>query len=602
MATNTIGLGDRYFRLARAGAIRNWLDAVIELFTNADDANKLSKSRNILISIDQTGTLLRVCDFGKGMNAQQLRDNLLTIGNNDDIENTDSRGFFRRGARDVTALGDITFDSFQGEKWSQLVIRSDLTFAFAAEDKNITDAPIVVQEWHARAPEQCGTIVSLQMMPVHRVMLSREECGSSLTNLFQLRFAMADESREVKFQFGDNEQSLDLLRYVFPVSMRVFDAKRFIVPGYEQFQAVFELFVVDVPITQSTDFRTVQSGVCVRSANTCYEMTYFDSRLQYDRVSSQYFYGFLTTESIHAMLVDYDLHGPSEANPMLIVDPGRGHGVNIDHPFIKALYSIPQVYLRLAIEERSSTTEYTSEFKDNDQLNEISGLELVASQFINTESPRFFRYNAYMNSLALVVADIDRQYTISALKVHTDVKVQASNATTIESSSSEIPLFASTQEMMENNIKTLKQRYGDFVEEPQLADSHVSTEEKTPPLSVKVSFEENDRELDREYRVSYALSNLTIKINLLNIKVATYYHFAAQSADDAVPRIAKKDPIRSPEYLKHLVTDAIAWLCINEKQNNGDSSSLRVMGEFLEAKTKVHAAFLTTTTTATRSV
>ena len=553
----------------------------------------MSQSRNIRICLENGGTLVRICDFGKGMSAQQIKDNLLTIGNkSDDDSVSDTRGFFRRGARDVTALGDVAFDSFRGSKWSQLIIRNDLSYSMNAEDQSIEEAPEVVRSWHAQSPEQSGTIVSLQMVPVHRVTLSREQCVSSLANLFQLRFAMADQTREIRFQFGENVAELDLVRYVFPKSMRVFEPKRFTVPGYEQFEAVFELFIVDSALARATDFRTAQSGVCVRSANTCYEMTYFDSRLQYDRVS-QYFYGFLTTESIHALLVDYDRNGQTVTNPMLIVDPGRGHGLNVDHPFIRALYSIPQVYLRMAIQERSNFQEYASDFEDTDEPSEIKGLELVASRFINTESPRFFRYNSYMNSLALVVADIDKQYITSTLKVHEDIQVRPI-ATTIESSSSEIALFASTEEIMENNLKTLKQRYGDFVDEELLADSSVSAEKSTPPLSVKVTFEENDAEMNREYRVAYTLSHLTIKINLLHMKVATYYQFAppTDDADVAPPRVVKKDPVTSLEYLKHLVTDAIAWICLTEKKGSAEQDPVHVMGEFLETKTKVYAAFM----------
>ena len=585
---NTIDLGDRYFKLARAGSIKNWLDAVVELVTNADDASKKSASRDICITIDPSATLLRVADHGTGMTFASMQENLLNVGNRSKSEeNVHKRGFFRRGARDVTAIGNVTFDSCRDGKWSQITINSDLTYIVGAEDAAMDESvPEFVREWHAKSPDNTSTVVTLQLMPIHKVDLSAPECAEQITTLFQLRFLLADTERSISLKYMDKENVL--LRYHFPEAVEVFPTKFYSVPGYSNITAKFQLFMASAPIPVAKQHRSMQSGILVRSEHSNYDVTYFDSRLQFDRANSQYFYGFLTTDGVHEMLADYDEHGPTTANPMLIVDPGRGHGINVDHPFIRALYSIPQVYLRMAIEERSKTTEY--KYIDlNDVLLELKGLEIAASRFVRAESPLLFQYANYLSTLALAVHDIDSQYTITNIVSYPDVDVKIKKVKKVEDSKIEIPVFSSVEDLMQKNKNVLKSLYGEQIHDESLADAEIMVKE-SPSVTVKIVFEENSAQMEREFRIVYSISNLLIKINLCNTTVAQFYRFKQDDGQTSLEVEPVSD--KSAFFLKMLVIDAVSWMCVTEDKHSSEAQIPgSVMENFFTSKHRVRIAF-----------
>src|SRR2546426_9026917 len=103
-------------------AISDMYDAITELVTNADDRYQvLGTSGRIEIEVerrrgDSRGTL-RVRDFADGMTSEVMLKKLSRMGGR--ISGLEKglavRGTNSRGAKDVAALGDVTFESIAGD-------------------------------------------------------------------------------------------------------------------------------------------------------------------------------------------------------------------------------------------------------------------------------------------------------------------------------------------------------------------------------------------------------------------------------------------------------------------------------------------------------
>ena len=50
-----------------------------------------------------------------------------------------ARGFFSRGAKDISALGKVTFESIKDEKYSNMLINADSTTKFDNINEDVTE-------------------------------------------------------------------------------------------------------------------------------------------------------------------------------------------------------------------------------------------------------------------------------------------------------------------------------------------------------------------------------------------------------------------------------------------------------------------------------
>ncbi len=97
-------------------AIRDVYDAIVELVTNADDRYQILRTEGrVEIELGRQGTgqpsILRVRDFADGMTTDQMNRKLGRIGGRvSGLEEGQAvRGTNSRGAKDIAALGKVTF-------------------------------------------------------------------------------------------------------------------------------------------------------------------------------------------------------------------------------------------------------------------------------------------------------------------------------------------------------------------------------------------------------------------------------------------------------------------------------------------------------------
>ena len=103
-------------------AIRDVYDAIVELVTNADDRYQILRTEGrVEIELGRQGrgqpSILRVRDFADGMTTDQMNRKLGRIGGRvSGLEEGHAvRGTNSRGAKDIAALGKVTFKSIAGD-------------------------------------------------------------------------------------------------------------------------------------------------------------------------------------------------------------------------------------------------------------------------------------------------------------------------------------------------------------------------------------------------------------------------------------------------------------------------------------------------------
>ena len=107
-----ININERAYKYIRQFTIKSIDDSIIELITNAIDAYNKTEyvERYIYIDVFEE-TTIRVTDHALGLTASSLESCFLQLGNY--TASDSSRGFFSRGAKDISALGDVIFETIK---------------------------------------------------------------------------------------------------------------------------------------------------------------------------------------------------------------------------------------------------------------------------------------------------------------------------------------------------------------------------------------------------------------------------------------------------------------------------------------------------------
>ena len=124
--TRDVKVAKRRLQQDSRGAIRDVHDALVELITNADDAyQRMSKSKRpktcrMEVEVERRRgepTLARVRDFAQGLTRADMDKKIGEVG--DRVSGMESgqavRGTNSRGAKDIQALGAVTFESISAE-------------------------------------------------------------------------------------------------------------------------------------------------------------------------------------------------------------------------------------------------------------------------------------------------------------------------------------------------------------------------------------------------------------------------------------------------------------------------------------------------------
>jgi hypothetical protein len=368
-------------------AVRDVYDAAVELITNADDRYQiLDIPGRIEIEVERRrgghGGLMRFRDFADGINDVQMDTKLGETGGRVSglAEGKLVRGTNSRGAKDVAALGKVTFESITPDgRYHRCVITPGFEFnLFASEEASAEHREKLGIE------EGSGTLVTIQLSPEVTVP-QHDNLRHGLETLVSLGDILKNPQRTltlVDLRQGRKDQ---LRAPTQAGTERLKDT--FEVPGYPGATAKITIKRANKPFEQENP-RFRRSGIVVKSSYAIHEATLFDSSLERDQHALRFF-GRLACPYIDKLWNDFDDRfedGDPEwdpQNPAPVIDPSRKAGLTRSHPFVKALFRECLKRLRpLVDEERRREESERAQIESDATRKRLNKLEKAASKFM----------------------------------------------------------------------------------------------------------------------------------------------------------------------------------------------------------------------------
>lgn len=377
-----VELSERAYKYIRQFTIKSSEDALIELITNCIDAyNKTTQNpRNIFIEF-QPPNSLKVRDYALGLTASEMEYCFLQVGNFTNDGN--SRGFFSRGAKDISAIGDIYFRAIKDNKFSLCILNSDAYGGVTIRD---VEATTEIREELQIRDNLNGLEVEIKLLD-NFIVQNPSDQAESVSKLAVLRDIMQNSDNNIIYSHVDVDGThlFDRrLLFDYPEGTLLLDLE-YEVPFYSGINAKFVVYKSLHPIPQPKKENEMIFGFLIKSDATVYEVSTIDDRFRWNPYINV-LYGYLKCDHIAVLLREFDTTGSTTANPVPIIDPSRLSGVNPEHPFIGSLLSIPKVRLDQILRElNQSLSQRTISLKEVDQLfDELAkyGLNIVEEEEI----------------------------------------------------------------------------------------------------------------------------------------------------------------------------------------------------------------------------
>lgn len=365
----------RLYDLMRQSAITTIEEALVEIVTNSHDAylsaSKIPGGENstfssIFITADKIARLVTVKDDAKGMNAQDFRDRILTVGSLTADEFT--RGLIGRGAKDVSNIGNVEFHAIKDNKYSLCKINMDLTGEVVVEDRDVTQEDRDLFDIKGNGMMVKIFISTMVDFPDNAELFRR------LKNNYFLRKLYTESTHPIVF----NGQRLT---YSYPPGEEVISLE-FNVPEYDDAKAQFKLYRSKELIPNPPTDLEMRYGVLVTSSYAVYECgglfahnNIFSSDYRWNP-NMKFVYGELKCDYIDKLAREISTVGKTIENPFLIFDPNRRNGLHKKHPFTIALYEIPYRWLEILLNKlQDERDEYLVTSDDIQQmLSSVEGM------------------------------------------------------------------------------------------------------------------------------------------------------------------------------------------------------------------------------------
>jgi len=385
----------RYFQFNRDTAIKDVFDALVELITNSDDSYHhlfKRKSRNI----DGGKILIEVCrrrgdkpssiivrDRAEGLTLTDMFEKLGQIGKRK--SETGDRGFLARGAKDCTALGDLTYESIVDEKYYKCQITYQGKFIALTNEKGRIVNNELRKDLHIEKGN--GTVVSLHILN-HKIP-QIDTISKNLPLHFALRDIISEESpAEILIRSCNEKEKPKRIIYRYPECKLVVDEK-FIVPGYQDAEVTLKIWKTNEQLDDVSDkFR--KSGFLIKGGRAIHECSFLHHSFEKDEYA-KYFIGRLECPYIDILLEEYDNRrekgiDQSIHNPSIVIDPNRQYGLLRNHPFTEKLFEIPTQKLKFLIDELRSSEEKNRDTIANKETDgKLNELAKAASKFIREQ-------------------------------------------------------------------------------------------------------------------------------------------------------------------------------------------------------------------------
>lgn len=335
----------RHLRMQASQSIRTVEDALVELITNSDDAYRRLGDEDSAIMVVVTrrhaGSQVEVRDRAGGMTDDELRRKILRYGGFE--AGSDGRGFMGRGAKDIVALGEATFETVK----DGVISRVDIAAGFQTARR---------YRPHRATPDELsslglkkhrgGTRVTLTLSPGKTTPLFGRLCRD-----LQRNYALRDITcrRPLRLVDSNNDEEV-IVRYTRPGGELVEEVNYTGTGPYEGAGASLQIWAAPEELPSD-----LQEGVIVCDDRAVHMVTRFAPDLDQDPVARRVF-GRLDCAYIRKLQLDFEQirqQGgvPPPHNPVDVVDPNRRRGLDeADHPFIKDLFGWAEGIVRKVVD------------------------------------------------------------------------------------------------------------------------------------------------------------------------------------------------------------------------------------------------------------
>jgi hypothetical protein len=290
------------------------------------------------------------------------------------------RGTNSRGAKDVAALGKVTFQSIADDgRYHRCEIEGTKFSLYQSE------AVTAEVRTALGIRSGTGTLVTVDVEGrARKPFPSHEKLADGVANLVVLRDILSDSRRTVVLSDLNKDRRNTLRSPIIDGRERV--KHSFEVPGYPKATAKLVIKRSATPFSRERD-RFRKGGILIKSKRAIHEATLFDNRLDYDPHAA-WFYGRLSCPHLDDLVNDYDnrLEAgglPSDRNPSPVIDPMRRQGLMRDHPFVDALFGEALKQLRPLVEdERRRAEGQRTAIESQQTKRRLKKLEQAAAEFM----------------------------------------------------------------------------------------------------------------------------------------------------------------------------------------------------------------------------
>ena len=408
MTKDFIKFNERAYKFIRGSAVSQIIDALIELITNSDDAYDKGKIKNkdIHIHLNYRGQLI-VTDQAIGLTSDQMRKCFLQVGNF--TSTNDNRGFFSRGAKDISALGDIYFESIKDNKYSKLLLDKNANGELLISDQNVDNK---LRDNLKIVKNGLRVMIILNdgvQIPNPKVILEIYSRHISLRNILNNKNCKCTITFEDSPEFEFNYKQFKF-NYSFP-NTEVLLYLSYNLPSYPDADVFFQLSKSENQLFDDNNMKYCDWGILITSNKVIHDISCLNEQFKFNPYMKS-LSGMIHSSYINKLLMDYDNNGASKLNPFPILDPSRIGGLNYDHPFMKELIKIPKDRLDLVLQELEVTDDNEYIFFNNEIMDIINKLNLTGDKFMEANELMKFVENKNSDLIRGIESDRGKFVTV----------------------------------------------------------------------------------------------------------------------------------------------------------------------------------------------
>ena len=352
----SINLSDRFYKYIKFTSINNIYTALVELITNSVDAyNRANiEKKEVFIKIDYVSHKFYIYDRATGIDRGSLAECFGQVGEYTSTEG--SRGFFSKGSKDVSAIGDMKIVSIKDNDISICYLKTNNEFIHPSSDsREPTD-----EERDQYGIPNNGLFIEVSLSQSFK--LESYENVLKLSDYYSLRDIFTDENIFVYICSDTQHQTLLKSNINDKLQEKIF-GETFTVPNYEHITAKFTVFHKKPEFREKEEYNSfMHYGIEIKDSTAIYDInTFYNDIRSHPKIYD--IYAYLETDGISSLMYGFDNNEINDSNPFPVLNPSRLGNINKDHPFIKNLYSRPHKILKFILEEL-----YAKDIDDSDEF------------------------------------------------------------------------------------------------------------------------------------------------------------------------------------------------------------------------------------------